>query len=154
MAAPVTQVLCILVDHNFQRTFGGVFCVDVPSDGCICDLKDNIKEQCPNKLARVDAANLEVWKLRNPQKSREIKRTEYLANLRRLDDVPENGDQGDDEVAWQVTGTEEISLHLLELPEDRISVLVRVPVKVGGIADGIRHGRKFSIRLLAPAYHV
>jgi hypothetical protein len=154
MAASVTPVLCILVDHNFQRTLGGVFCVEVPSDGCICHLKTKIKQGCPNKLARVDADRLEVWKLRNPQTSREIERTDYLGNLRRLDDVPENGDQGDDEAAWELTGTDEISLHLSGLPEDRISVLVQVPVKVG--ADG-RHGREFSIRLLSlltPAYHV
>ena len=52
--------------------------------------KDKIKEQKPNELARVDSPDLRVWKLRNPQKSKEIMRTEYLANLRRLDDVPGN----------------------------------------------------------------
>ena len=119
--------------------------------------KDKIKEQKPNELARVDSPDLRVWKLRNPQKSKEIMRTEYLANLRRLDDVPGNGDQGDDEVAWRLRATDKISVHLSELPRDRIFVLVQVApllLNIGRTVGSIRHGREFSIHLLAPAYHV
>jgi hypothetical protein len=36
--APVTQVWCIFVDHNFQRTLGNAFPVNVPSDGRIYNL--------------------------------------------------------------------------------------------------------------------
>ena len=157
MAAPVTQVLCILVDHNFQRALGNAFCVEVPSDDYAYDLHVKVKKQCPNKLERVDACNLEVWKLRNPQEPKEIEQMEYLLHLRRLDDVLEKGEQGDDEAAWRVAAADKISLHLSELPKNRISVLVRVPVNVDGTANGIHHCREFSIRLislLAPAYHV
>jgi hypothetical protein len=78
--------------------------VEVPSDGIIADLQDKIKETNQIALARVDAANLEVWRLRNPQKGRELKQPGYLPNLRRLD-VPGNGDEGDNESAWRVRGS-------------------------------------------------
>jgi hypothetical protein len=61
---------------------------------------------------------------------------QYLANPIRLDDVPNNinGDEGDDEVAWLVESSEEISLHFTELlpPRNRIYVLVQVPALARG----------------------
>jgi hypothetical protein len=128
MAASVTErteLLCILVDHNFRHTVGGVYRVVVPSDRLILDVKDKIKEQKQNDLAHVDADHLEVWRLRNPQRSVEIKRD--LSNFKCLGNVLRNGDEGDDEVAWLVHDDDEILLHFSEPPKNKVSVLVRVP---------------------------
>jgi hypothetical protein len=136
MAPSVTEILCILVDHNFRHTVGDVLHVVVPSDRLILDLKDKIKEQRQKLLVLIDAADLEVWRLRNPQKSSEIKRN--LSNLKCLGEVLRNGDEdeGDDEVAWRVQEEDEILLHFSELPKNAISVLVRVPPP-SQIGDGI-----------------
>jgi len=110
--------------------------VVVPSDHLILDLKDKIKEQRQNLLALIDAADLEVWRLRKPQRSVEIKRN--LSNLKCLGEVLRNGDEleGDDEFAWRVQDDDEILSHFSELPNNTISVLVRVPPP-SKIGDGI-----------------
>ena len=149
MAAPVTQMWCILVDTNFQSTVGNSFRVKVPSDGLIEDLMDKIKERKQNKLAHVDADDLEVWKLRNPRTVKEVERAEYLQNLRRLDDVPRSGDEGDEETAWRVRSLEEILSHFSGLPKNKISALVRLPVP---LQQGGSSGREYSIHLLMLAY--
>ena len=152
MAASVTEsteLLCILVDHNFRHTVGGVYRVVVPSDRLILDLKDKIKEQKQNDLAGVDADRLEVWRLRSPQRSVEIKRN--LSNLKCLGEVLRNGDEGDDEFAWRVQDDDEILSHFSELPKNTISVLVRVPPP-SQIGDDI--SGECSIYLLPPAYRV
>ena len=121
------------------------------------DLMDKIKERNQNDLASVAAHRLEVWKLRNPQTVREVKRTEYLQNLRHLDDVPRNADEGDEETAWLVWEIEEILSHLSRLPKNKISALVRIPVPLQvPLQLGGRSGdtsRECSIHLLTPAYH-
>ena len=146
MAAPVAQISFILVDPNFQHTIESLFRVEVPPNGDFLDLMVKIKEWNQNTLAHVDADNLEVWKLRNPRTVREVKRTEYLRNLRRLDDVPRNADEGDEETAWLVWEIEEILSHLSRLPKNKISALVRIPVplQLGG-----SFGRECSTHLLA-----
>ena len=125
MAASVTELLCILVDNNFQHTIGGAFVVEVPSDGLIVHLKKQIKEERQNLLALIDAADLEVWRLRKPQRSVEIKRN--ISNFKCLGEVLRNEDEGDDEVAWLVQEDEEILSHFSGLPKNAISVLVWVP---------------------------
>ena len=52
--------------------------MEVRSDGIIADLQDKIKEKKQNDLARVDADHLEVWRLRNPQKGRELRQPGYF----------------------------------------------------------------------------
>ena len=156
MAAPATQMWCILVDPNFQSTVGNSFRVRVPSDGLIEDLMDKIKERKQNKLAHVDADDLEVWKLRNPRTVKEVERAEYLQNLRRLDDVPRSGDEGDEETAWRVRENEEILSHFSRSPKAEISALVRMPVPLQvSLQQGASSGdtsRECSIHLLTPAY--
>jgi len=60
MAMPVTELFCILVDNEFQRTNGAAFPVEVPSNHSIGHLKDRIKEKKKNDFAHVDADRLEV----------------------------------------------------------------------------------------------
>jgi hypothetical protein len=124
--------------------------VEVPSDGLIADLKVRIKEKNSNGLARVDACNLEVWRLRNPRGSREIKQN--LPNLRRFDQVLF---EDEEEAARLVLADQDILSHFSGLPRNKISVLVRVsvpPFQIGGSSDNLN--RECSIRLLTPAYRV
>ena len=71
MAAPVTELFCILVDNEFQRAIGGAFLVDVPSNGSMAHLQIKIKEEIKNDPALVDADHLEVWRLHDPRGSSE-----------------------------------------------------------------------------------
>jgi len=53
-----------------------------------------------------------------PRKASEIKRTEYLQNLRHFYEVPGDVDEGDEEAAWLVQDSEDdgILLHFSGLP--------------------------------------
>ena len=98
-------------------------------------LKDEVKKRAQNDLARVDSCHLEVWRLRNPQRLSEIKQS--LPNLICLGEVLV---EGEDEAACLVPAEEEILPHFSNLPKDKISVLVRVPVphsQIGGSSDDI-----------------
>jgi hypothetical protein len=138
---PVTELLCILVDNNFQRTPGGPFLVEVPSNGIIVHLKKKIKEEIKNDLAHVDACRLEVWRLHNPRGSSEI--IESLPNLHHSAGALLEGKA---EVARLVPDEAKILSHFSGIPDDKISVLVHV----GGMSDGIN--RECSIHLLSRAY--
>ncbi|KAH9027874.1 hypothetical protein EDB85DRAFT_1972594 [Lactarius pseudohatsudake] len=57
-----SETWLLLVDHNF-RAIGEPFSVDtISGDDYIADLKEKAKEERQIDLARVDAANLTVWK--------------------------------------------------------------------------------------------
>jgi hypothetical protein len=153
MAAPVTELLCILVDNNFQHTIGGAFLVEVPSDGIIAHLKKKVKEEKQNDLALVDADHLEVWRLRSPRTAREVKRPEYFQNLRYLDEVPEDRVEGDDESAWLIPESDEILLHFSGLPRNKVSVLVQMslPPQIGRSSHNTG---ECSINILTPVHRV
>jgi hypothetical protein len=123
--AMATKVWCILVDAFFQCTLGDAFPVNVPSDCRIYDVKKKIKEVHQYDLADISVHQLCLWKLCKPQNSRLIKREGYLANLKRLDDIPEDEDQRDD-LAWTLDEDESVSLHLSHLPVHKISVLAQL----------------------------
>jgi hypothetical protein len=120
-----TQVWCILIDAFFQCTLGDAFPVDVPSDCYIHHVKTKIQEVQQHGLADISVPRLTLWKLCKPQSSHSIKRVGYLENLKRLDGIPKDEDEGDD-VAWRLEGEQRASLHLSHLPDDKISVLVQV----------------------------
>ncbi|KAI0251160.1 hypothetical protein BJV78DRAFT_1154573 [Lactifluus subvellereus] len=130
MAVPVTQVWYV-VDHDFRPILGDAFYVNVTSNGYVYDLQKKTNEKKSPILDHVVADELIVWKLRNSRPPKEIKRKEYLANLKRLDEVPENEGEGDDEAAWLVESSEEIPLHFPEPPPPKngIHVLVQVPAR-------------------------
>ena len=129
---------------------GDAFYVIEPSDGFVYDLQEKVKKKKQNTLAHVDADMLNLWRLRNPRTVEEVERTEYLANLIRLDNVPNNGHEGggDLEAAWLMKPTtDRISLHFPELPlppENKIRVLVQAPAPA--IGECFIH--------LAPARHL
>jgi len=120
----------------------------VPSNGCILDLMDKIKDRAQLALA---AHLLVVWRLCNPRGSREIMRS--LPNLTRLGEALVEG-EGQDEAAWLVPAEEEILLHFSGLQRSRISARVWVPPpsQIGGSSDDV--GGKCPIHLLTPAYRV
>ena len=148
MAAPVTELLCILVDNNFQHTFGGAFLVEVPSNGIIAHLKDKIKEK-NNDLPLVSRL-LEVWNLHNPRGSSEIDQS--LPNLTCLGEVLVEG-EGQNEAARLVRAEEAILSHFSGFQSGRIGVPVRVPPppQIGGSPHNTC---ECSINLLTPAYHI
>jgi hypothetical protein len=147
MAAPLTEVWCILVNHNFEP-IGGALCVEVPSNGCILDLMDKVKDRAQLVLA---AHLLVVWRLCNPRGSREIMRS--LPNITRLGDALVEG-EGQDEAAWLASAEEDILLHFSGLQRGRISALVWVPPpsQIGGCSNDV--GGKCLIHLLTPAHRV
>ncbi|KAH9027873.1 hypothetical protein EDB85DRAFT_2148231 [Lactarius pseudohatsudake] len=60
-----SETWLLLVDHNF-RAIGGSFSVDtIPGDDNINKLKEKAKVERQIDLARVDAANLTVWKTKD-----------------------------------------------------------------------------------------
>jgi hypothetical protein len=140
MTAPVTEVWCILVNHNFEP-IGGALSVQVPSDGVILDLVDKIKDRAQLVLA---AHLLVVWRLCNPRGSKEVMRS--LPNLTRLGEVLVEG-EGPEEAAWLAPAEEEILMHFSGL-QRRISALVWVPPpsQIGGSPDDV--GSKSPIHLL------
>ena len=144
MAEPVTEVWCILVNHNFEP-IGGAFPVEVPSNGFVLDVMVKAKERSQNDLARVDAYRLEVWRLRNPRVSTEIKRS--LPNLIRLGEVLF---EGEDEAARLIPAKGEILLHFSGLQRAVTSALVRVapPSQIGGSPDNKGEYGEYSINLL------
>jgi hypothetical protein len=144
MAVPVTELLCILVDDNFQHAVGGAYRVAVPSHRLILDLRKKIKEERQIDLAHVDAARLEVWKLHEPRGSSEI--IQSFPNLHRSAGVLLEGDA---EVARLVPAEAKILSHFSEPPEDKISVLVHISVP-GGMFHDVN--RECSIYLLTRAY--
>jgi hypothetical protein len=138
MAAPLTEVWCILVNHNFEP-IGGALNVQVPSNGFILDLVDKVRDRAQLVLA---AHLLVVWRLCNPRGSREIMRS--LPNLKRLGDALVEG-EGQDEAAWLVPAEEDILMHFSGLQRGKISALVWVPPpsQIGGSSD-----RECSIHIL------
>ncbi|KIY48276.1 hypothetical protein FISHEDRAFT_73840 [Fistulina hepatica ATCC 64428] len=119
---------------DLTSILGGAFYVEIPSNASVYELQQEIKKKKSPNLNDVDTNRLNVWKLRNPRRAKEVRRKEYLANLKRLDEVPENRDEDDDETAWLLESTDEISLHISGLPprDSRTRVLVQVPVPALG----------------------
>jgi hypothetical protein len=151
MAVPVTELLCILVDNKFQRTPGGAFLVEVPSNGIIAHLKKKIKEEIKIDLAHIDAHRLEVWRVHDPLwGSSEI--IQSLPDLTCLGEVLVEG-EGQNEVARLVREDEAILSHFSGFQSGRISVLVQMPLppQIGGSPHNTG---ECSINLLTPAYHV
>ena len=148
MASPVTPVWFMVVDHNFTCILKGANCVDVPSDGLVYHFLKEIKALGWDILDD-SSGDLNVWKLRTPLPSEEVKR-EYLAKLKRQTEEEERekgkpnpkpkGKAKAKEEEWGVAlllePTDKISLLFEELsllePETSIHVLVQVPVTAGG----------------------
>jgi len=148
MASPVTPVWFMVVDHNVTCILKGANCVDVPSGGLVHHFLKEIKALGWDILDD-SIGDLNVWKLRTPLPSKEVKR-EYLAKLKRQAEEEEKkkgkpkpkpkgkAKAEEDEEAWGVAlllePTDKISL-LFEEPsllEASIRVLVQVPATAGG----------------------
>src|SRR5260221_3197880 len=143
----------MVVDHNFTCILKGANCVDVPSDGLVYHFLKEIKALGWDILDD-SSGDLNVWKLRTPLPSEEVKR-EYLAKLKRQTEEEEKKkgkpkpkpkgkakpkEEEEEEEEWGVAlllePTDKISLLFEELsllePETSIRVLVKVPATTGG----------------------
>ena len=99
---PVTRIWFMVVDHGFRRTLTDAISVRIPSDSFFEDFLAKIKAS-DHEILREAGNNLQVWKLRDPQQSMEIKEEGYLTNLRRLASSKE-GEQYQDQDQDQEQG--------------------------------------------------
>lgn len=99
---PVTRIWFMVVDHGFRRTLTDAISVRIPSDSFFEDFLAKIKAS-DHEILREAGNNLQVWKLRDPRQSMEIKEEGYLTNLRRLASSKE-GEQYQDQDQDQEQG--------------------------------------------------
>lgn len=86
MVAPSADVgmQCILINHQGEST-GHIFIVQVPSNGYIQHLKENIKAMNPDILDSIPALSLCLWKLHNPTDIQELQsKKDLMAFLKEI----------------------------------------------------------------------
>jgi hypothetical protein len=125
MSVETLELWCLVIDHK-QEPIGSCFLIsDLPQNARVENLREKVKAKRPNDLAGVDAANLEVWKLENPEpvKSR-LELPEYTRRTR----LYEDGDAGPADntpVARSLLPTASLS-NGIALEDNKLSFLIQI----------------------------